>query len=239
MGRGHDEAHTTVDQGQGRLPLIAMDYCCLKGTQPDGEPQEYGTTLVMADYDTKMVRPLPKPSKEADAYTVTAVVKFINSLFHRRVRLRPDNEPSLIAICEKVKEKIPGQVVLETTPRFSSSSNPAESAVKIVEEQFRTSRGDLEAAYGATLTPSHPMWSWLACGAGWSISRFRVNPSGTTSYEDTFGHPCNHEVVPVGETVMARIARPSNNRQVAGRPIHKGGVGWVKGHLVWAPRGER
>ena len=40
-----------------------------------------------------------------------------------RFSLRCDNEPSIVALAEKVQAKMPDTVVVESTPRHSSASN--------------------------------------------------------------------------------------------------------------------
>ena len=64
-------------------------------------------------------------------------------------------------------------VKFETTPKHSSSSNPAERAIQAVEEQSRTIRADCQMRFGSseTFVADKPIWAWLLRHAEWQISR--------------------------------------------------------------------
>ena len=53
-----------------------------------------------------------------------------------------------MALANKVKHMARDLVKLETTPKHSSASNPAERASQVVEEQARTIRADCQMRFG-------------------------------------------------------------------------------------------
>ena len=71
----------------------------------------------------------------------------MESTFHKKVRLRCDNEPAAKIIAERVKALLPDIVMLENTPRHDHAANPAERAIRSVEDQVRVLRLDVEARY--------------------------------------------------------------------------------------------
>ena len=73
---------------------------------------------------------IPMLGKETTDYSATALIKFIEGSFHKRVRLRCDGKPATVAFANKVKLMAGDLVKLETTPKHSSASNPAERAVQ-------------------------------------------------------------------------------------------------------------
>ena len=210
MGRGKDGKHELQDAEVPRLPVIGVDLAFLKGSKAKGgepvaaasaaeqaEGRDEEVVLVIACADTGAARTIPKPDRTADAYTVAATELFIKQLFHSKVLLRSDNEGVLGDLCEKLEKAMPGRVVITPIPKFSSQSNPAESAISIIEPQFRTLRGALEAKLGMSVPPGTPTYKWLQRHAGWCVTCLRVLGSGTTPYQQVFGHPIHQRVVRV------------------------------------------
>ncbi len=97
-----------------------MDLGFLKAEGADAEPDaDVETSLFVADAATRMEKVIPTDSKGRVDYAASGVVGFIKSLRAGKVRLRSDDEPSIIAVANKVKEELPDVVVLETTPKYS------------------------------------------------------------------------------------------------------------------------
>ena len=86
----------------------------------------------------------------------------MESTFHTKVRLRCDNEPAAVIIAERVKALLPGVVVLESTPRHDHAANPAERAIRSVEDHVRVLRLDIESRYGISLNANMSFWPWIA-----------------------------------------------------------------------------
>ena len=78
-----------------------------------------------------------------------------------------------MALANKVKNMAGHPVKFETTPKHSSASNPAERAIKAVEEQARTIRADCQMRFGRgeTFGADKLIWAWLLRHAGKQISR--------------------------------------------------------------------
>ena len=161
LGRGVSDPHTRVPhEERDARPMISIDFAVRKAEGPQGDVHEdLGTFLAMVDQQTGCVRAASADSKGATEYLGSAVADFARSLFMGKFRLRSDGEPAVVAVCNKVKEKLADTVILETTPRHSSGSNgQAERAIRSIGEQLRTLRFDTQARYSMKLTPNLAVW---------------------------------------------------------------------------------
>ena len=175
------------------------------------------------DADLFSVKVIPLLGMETTDYSATGLIKFIEGFFHKHVRLRCDGEPAMVALANKVKQMAGDLVKLETTPKHSSASNPAERAIQAVEEQARTIRADCQMRFGSngeTVGADKPIWAWLLRHAGWKIGRYNQRGNGMTAYKQAYGEYYSHEVVLFAEIVLVRIPRPTH-RGLAGE---KGGT---------------
>ena len=120
---------------------------------------------------------------------------------------------------------------LETTPKHSSASNPAERAIQAVEDQARTIRADCQMRFGSgeTFGADKPIWPWLLRHAGWQFSRHKQKGNGMTAYKRAYGEHCTHEVVPFAEIVLVRVPRPTHRGLAGEKRWHKGDAVFIKG----------
>ena len=126
-------------------------------------------------------------------------------------------------------------MILQSTPRYRSPSNPAERAIQIIEEQFRTLKLDCEAKYGIKIHADHIARAWIIRHAGYLAARSRTESSGATPFYDAFGYSFDGDMVPMPETVIFRKQKPLH-RVVRGRTVHKGESSWTEG--FWLGRSE-
>ena len=112
-------------------------------------------------------------------------------------------------------------MVLERTPRHDSQANPAERAIRTLEEHVKVLRLDFEKRTG---TDSR-LWPWLIRHAGWLDARFRVKTNGATPHQDAHDSTCSSERLPFGELVLFRIPLPHTRRTNQNR----GDSGWGNG----------
>ena len=94
-----------------------------------------------------------------------------------------------MALANKVKHMAGDLVKLETNPKHSSASNPAERAIQAVEEQTRTIRADCQMRFGngEAFGADKQIWAWLLRHAGWQISRYKQKGNGMTAYKQAYG----------------------------------------------------
>ena len=182
---------------------------------------------------------IPVLGKETSDYSATGLIKFVESFFHKHVRLRCDGELATVALANKVKNMAGDLVKFETTPKHSSASNPAERAIQAVEEKSRTIRADCQMRFGngETFGADKPIWACLLRHAGWQISRYKPKGNGMTAYKQANGEHYTHEVVPVAEVVLVWVPKPTHRVLQCGKRWHKGDALFIKG--VWVGRSEK
>ena len=202
----------------------------MKTTAAGGETgQKYAATLIAVDADFFFVRVIPLLGKETSDFSAAGLIKFIEGIFHKHVRLRCDGEPATIALANKVKH-MAGDLVKLETPKHSSASNPAERAIQAVEEKARTIRADCQMRFGngETFGADKPIWAWLLRHAGWQISRYKQKGNGMTAYKQAYGEHYTHEVVPFAEIVLVRGPKPTHRGLQGGKRWHKGDAVFIK-----------
>jgi len=72
--------------------------------------------LIMKDSHTKVVFDFVVPEKGVNEYVVSRVISALKSLGYKKVIIRSDQEVSLIALIERVKEDWSGEVIIENSP---------------------------------------------------------------------------------------------------------------------------
>eukprot|EP00971_Amphidinium_carterae_P005711 113196-Amphidinium_carterae.1 len=199
--------------------------------EEEKENRKYGTSLVIADSQTGFVKAFASGTKRADEFAVQQVVDFCAQLGHDAIELRCDGEPATIALQTKVQDlrlKKGLRTVLSTgKTRDSASMGLAETSIRWWRAKLRTFKCDLEAKYGVTISPSSPLWAWMCRHAAWVTSRYKLQQDGVTSYHSAYGSPYRGEVVPYGETVLAKLPLSSGSRLTIGnRKIPKHKTSW-------------
>ena len=127
-------------------------------------------------------------------------------------------------------------VVLENTPRHDHAANPAERAIRSVEDQVRVLRLDVEARYGIQVSANMSLWPWIARHAGWLLTRCKIKGNGCTPYQDAYGTKYSGEMMNIAETVLFRFPYPEHRRISGKRTLHKCNSVWERG--IWCGRSE-
>ena len=209
---------TTSDSGENRTEMCQDTDCC-------------GRRFVLRESHSPL-------GMEAADYSAIGLIKFIEGFFHKHVRLRRDGEPATVALAIKVKHMVGELVKLETTPRHSCASNPAERAVEAVEEQTRTIRADCQMRFGngEAFLCGQTYQGMAAAPCGWQISRYKQKGNGMTAYKQAYGEHYTHEVVPFAEVILVMIPKPTPRALQGGKRWYKGDAVFIKRCLGWKER---
>ena len=134
-GRGQKSGHKKQKRDGGELPRFAMDYGFL-----GDEGQPTASLLVMRELKTGMMLGIIVEKKGVGApWVEQRIANFINGFGHKKLLVRSDNEPSILALRKKVAELVEGQVIPEDAIKGESQTNGlAEVGVKILEGMIRT-----------------------------------------------------------------------------------------------------
>ena len=251
MGKGPAAAHraVTVEDREPSGPRFEFDFAHMKADGSffdDGEEYEHSlifcTHLVGVDCGNEKIFATSMDLKDgADSnqgrYNVESVVQWLRDGCYRRITIRTDGEPALVALMERVKTARPEDTVLQRTPtRSSQSLGAGERAVRTVKEQFKTLRFQLEVKAGMKLHPGLPIWAWIGRHAAWLYTRYHVRASGRTAYEEATDSSYKSEIAVFGETMYFEEATSKTGQQQQHRHVKGADSAWLKG--VWVGRAE-
>ena len=153
------------------------------------------------------------PEKGANDYTVNQIIKDIDMDGHTDVLFKTDNEPSMIAIQQQVKNRRPHKTVCENSVRGKSQTNGfIENANQFVAGQIRTLRCDLQSKLTGKLNRNHPVMTWLVRYAGVLINMFHIGKDGRTPYERRKGKKAHPNLVDFAEKVLFRPVKADKNK---------------------------
>ena len=103
-GRAESYGHVRKVQNEGDVPTIGIDYMYMHSEQEKEE--EKGMPLVVAkDNMTKMTMARVVPSKELDSYAVETVKRMVERLGYKKVIMKSDREPAILALKEAVRRE--------------------------------------------------------------------------------------------------------------------------------------
>ena len=129
-------------------------------------------------------------------------------------------------------------MVLERTPRHDSQENPAERAIRTLEEQVKVMRLDFEKRTRTELLANSCLWLWLIRHAGWLDAQSRVKTNGATPHQDAHDSTYSFELLPFGELVLFLIPLPHTRRAKQSRTTYRGDTGWDNAHMIVTENGR-
>ena len=101
------------------LPCISMDYFFLG--QDDGKTMPI---LAMKDHNTRKLAAFPVVAKGANEHAVSRVKDFIAKTGYRRLHLKDDQEPAILALKDAAKVACVGiEIIPEESPVAESEAN--------------------------------------------------------------------------------------------------------------------
>ena len=181
--------------------------------------------LVCVDRDTGMVHSVPLPGKDMQALQRAAkeVLGFLSYLGRSEVEIRGDDEPPMVALCDKVVDAR-NKAGLSTR---KAPSQPYEHQTNGAAEQAVLSMRDIGSALlhqveqsGFVLSSNPELIPWAYVHASTLHNCFAVT-AGTTPYERAFQVKYNGRLAVWGETVLFAISDPHRRK---GRPKFAKGV---------------
>ena len=213
--RARQDQHASVADHEGSsAATISIDYGFLSRS---GESDRNKLTVLFAhDRHSKAVCAIPTPRKGGQAalsFMTTELSRFILWLGYPEIRLRSDNENSVVAVVDSVRKVLRNlgvEVHKDSVPIDAHQANgPVEQALQSVRQLACTLMSQLEVGLGADpgrvlFDTNHPMWQWAICHAAWIKSRFAVT-QGSTAYERLTGCLYRGKVCKFGEAVMAYL----------------------------------
>ena len=162
------------------MPQISIDYAFLR----DVDEVETITCVVCKDTGTKTVFGDVCPKKGALEYSVDQTLANIRRLGYKRISLKTDQEPALVALAKEVIKQRDDETILEHSHVAESASNGViEKGVQQLEEQARVLKLGLQRRIGSFVQTTHPVIAWLVPHAADFLNKLEVGSDGKTAYE--------------------------------------------------------
>ena len=217
-GRGQKTGHKKQKRDGSELPRFAMDYGFL-----GDEGQPTASLLVMRELKTGMMLGMIVEKKGIGASWVEQrVAHFINGFGHKKLLLRSDNEPSILALRKKIAELVDGQVITEDSIKGESQTNGlAEVGVKIVEGMVRTLKIAVETRIGETLASDSILLAWLTEHAAVVYNRCAVLADGRTPWQRAYGKSSTMPLLPFGEKILHKQLKKTGDLKNSLQPRFK------------------
>ena len=216
--RGKSKA-SPHQQGSGEehdKPMISLDYAYLgaarAGTRAERlaeeiEAEKRGDTpnLIMHDGGHRGIYAYAVPRKGVDDSLCRAIVEDLDTMGHKSVTLKGDQEPALNCLIEVIKAAWNGNASLENSPVGESESNGAvERAIQTWEGQVRTMKDALEFRMGCAIPPDHDIMTWLVAHAATLLRRCSVGEDGRSAHDRLKARRCKRPFGEFGEKVWYR-----------------------------------
>ena len=214
-GKAQSHPHWQKDKEDTGIPTISWDYMYIKDDEV--APSEGDTPIVVwKDSNSKGAMAFAVPNKGDCEYAVRRGSQDVNKILgYNRMCFKGDQEPALRTMMGNTKILCGDQCTLDDTPVGDSQSNgDVESAIKGIQGQFRTMRGDLETCYGRKIGADHVCMPWLVRHASGTIFREQVGSDGMTAYKRIKGRDFKKELVKFGECVW--YLRPKSKGKAKG-----------------------
>ena len=168
-GRARADAHRALSEEQKaeeQLPTISIDYGFLgsEGTvQRDSIGSNSLPILIVKDRLSRCIWARPTPQKgTANPYAGAEIVRILDSTGYKRLVLKTDQEPAIVALAREVKHGWTGEIVPEASPKYTSPSNgEVERAVQEVQGLARTLKDQVEQRAKMKLEGSMNLMTWL------------------------------------------------------------------------------
>ena len=236
-GRGVKGAHYRGRDTDHDFPTISIDYAYIGSSPEDDEklymdakgradrgvdavedvvPRGSVCTLVVHDSRSGGIYGVQVDRKGVSARVQAKLIEILNTLGYKRVVLKSDQEPSIIALKRSIQQLWEmGEATLEDSPAYDPKSNGAvERSVRTLKEQVRTMKSDLEDRVGRKLTEGEGedrnLLCWMIEHAGCLLRRFKIGSDGRTAYERIKGRKSNRSMVPFGECLWWMPLRPQS-----------------------------
>ncbi len=103
-GRAEAYGHRSSKTDKREAPVVGVDYMYMRSEREQEE--EKGMTIIrLKDQRTNMIAAKVLPSNGVDACAVESVRRALEQLGHRRIILRSDSEPAILALKEAVRRE--------------------------------------------------------------------------------------------------------------------------------------
>lgn len=198
-GSGH---RTAPQEAENAVPTVSADYAFMWGL----------TMLVLKDRRTKSIAATAIDKKGTDPYAAKFFESFVRHLGYRKLALKSDQEPAILALKNEVISMLQGVEAdpIESPEGDHQANGDIENAVREVKRMMRTTRSSLEEKLGKKLADNDPLLTWMPRYCADLITRYRRGPDGKTSEQRRSGKQWRKTTAEFGERVWITPVRPGS-----------------------------
>ena len=243
--KGREDKHEKISEEEKKLglPKISVDYAQIEDTvdkKDDEEADERVThkkrLLVGYDRWTKMTFVhLVKCKGLGDEAIVQKVTRSVDELGYRKVTLKADGEPALVAVQEAVAKRRVHDTLVENPPAHDPQANgEIERAVRDVKGQIRALKIGLEMRLREDVDARWKILEWMVPHASDVLNRFNMGKDGKTPHYRVHHKFFKAPVFEFGEQVWAKPLRETNWTKMNNDPKRKLSLksNWIEGTWV-------
>ena len=132
MGKSVALPHRKIEKSNEGVPTVSIDYAFLNEKQEVGNTENSGMPiLAIKDRKSGMIQSRVVPAKGTDKFAIKRLKKDIELLGYKKIILKSDNESSILALKQAVKDSTNIEVILEESPVGDHQANgEIENAIK-------------------------------------------------------------------------------------------------------------
>ena len=156
---GHHKLDANIKEAE-QIPTVSVDHGFLG--QPEGRAHHTLPVLIVRDRKSNGIWSRPVPAKDVThPYLAGALMTDLDFMGYKRV-IHKSHQPSIVALCDAVKNGWHGEIVPEASPKGESKSNGEVEQSKLCTDL----RAPSKTSWNNNL---EPRWSLeVRCWLGWS-----------------------------------------------------------------------
>ena len=190
-GKAPQDQHRRTQQGPGGVAKLSIDFAFM-GAGQEEEQGGHNPIIVLEDDTSKVITAHIVPKEGVDEHTVARIAQDIKNLGYKKIILKSDQEPAILALKEEIRRTLDIDVIMEESPVGESQSNGrVERAVRTVKGQIRTLKESLDSRFQERIPSHHPVLAWMPRHAAATITRYQVGPDGKLHTPDGKGKSSN------------------------------------------------
>ena len=185
------------------VPFVSTDYFFLGVDEERAQPM-----LVIKDHRSKHVRATSVDAKGPTKFATNFCKEFLNCLGHRKLLLKSDNEPAILALKTSVKKATEEVDIAfqEVAVGDHAANGMIESEVREIAKECRVIKSCLETRLGVKLDYKHPLLLWIPAYASAIRARCWMLEDGKTPYHRNYGKEYKRKLPAYGEQVLRSTA---------------------------------
>ena len=167
FGKGVASPHKKSEKDIRDFNVVHMDYMFFekidaKEREEEKQRRSGSPVLVICDEEFGIIHAQFVPSKGVNDWSVKMVKQYLEALGSKRLAIRSDQEPAIIALRNEVKRHTHVEIIDENSQAYESQTNGfIENVVKRVQGHYRTIKDSVESRFRSRLSSDHVCLPWL------------------------------------------------------------------------------